>query len=290
MSDQVTKSEQPVSPATGQIDRYAVFGNPIGHSKSPQIHAMFAEQTSQPMSYEAVLAPKDGFATAVAEFMANGGRGANVTVPFKEEAFALCDELSDDARVAGAVNTLIKLDDGRLRGDNTDGLGLVGDLLRHDVGLKGRRILLVGAGGAARGALLPLIRAGAQLSLCNRTRAKAETLANLIPGADIQVVNGESIDTAFDVIINSTSASLSGELPALSTHAINSRTVCYDMMYAAAPTPFNLWAKQQGAAACIDGLGMLVGQAAESFYLWRAVRPDSKRVLMTLRQSLLLGN
>lgn len=250
---------------------------------------MFARETGQVLSYEAILAPLEGFGGTVADFMAAGGKGANVTVPFKEQAFALCDELSDDARIAGAVNTLIKLPDGRLRGDNTDGMGLVADLIRHGVELSGKRVLLVGAGGAARGALLPLIRAGAKLTITNRTLNKANALAALCPEANIEVVEGNKIRSAFDVIINSTSASLSGDLPALAASAVDSKTQCYDMMYSAKPTVFNEWAQSLGAKMCIDGLGMLVSQAAESFYLWRRVRPNTAPVLQTLRQSLISG-
>ncbi|CAM3030241.1 shikimate dehydrogenase [Shewanella amazonensis] len=270
-------------------DRFAVFGNPISHSKSPQIHAMFAKETGQTLTYEAILAPLDGFAEAVTAFMAAGGCGANVTVPFKEQAFTLCDELSDDARIAGAVNTLIKLPDGRLRGDNTDGMGLVADLIRHGVELNNKRVLLVGAGGAARGALLPLVRAGAKLTISNRTLSKAEALAALCPKVNVEVISGSHIRSPFDVIINSTSASLSGDLPVIAANAIDNQTVCYDMMYGAKPTVFNEWARSLGAKICIDGLGMLVGQAAESFYLWRRVRPNAAPVLQTLRQSLISG-
>jgi shikimate dehydrogenase len=279
----------PIADLLSMTDRYAVFGNPISHSKSPQIHAMFAKETGQTLSYEAILAPLDGFAEAVTTFMATGGRGANVTVPFKEQAFALSDELSDDARIAGAVNTLIKLPDGRLRGDNTDGMGLVADLIRHGVELNAKRVLLVGAGGAARGALLPLIRAGARLTISNRTLSKAEALAALCSEVNIEVVEGNNIRCPFDVIINSTSASLNGDLPALNASAIDNQTVCYDMMYGANATVFNEWAHSLGAKDCIDGLGMLVGQAAESFYLWRKVRPNTAPVLQTLRQSLISG-
>ncbi|QSX37320.1 shikimate dehydrogenase [Shewanella sedimentimangrovi] len=270
-------------------DKYAVFGNPIAHSKSPQIHAAFAQQTGEEISYQAILAPKDGFKDCLAGFIAAGGQGANVTLPFKEQAFALCDDLSDDARLAGAVNTLVVGADGRLQGENTDGLGLVADLRRQQVDLQGARVLLLGAGGAARGALGPLLRAGAHISISNRTHAKALELAALFSGSPIVAVDAMATTRAFDLVINSTSASLQGAVPALAPAAIGPATVCYDMMYGSGCTSFNSWAKQQGAAKVIDGLGMLVGQAAESFELWRGVRPEVEPVLALLRQQLNQG-
>jgi len=267
-------------------DSYAVFGNPIAHSKSPQIHSAFARQTGEDISYRAILAPLDGFSASLADFIAAGGKGANVTLPFKEQAFALCDDLSDDARLAGAVNTLVIGADGRLRGENTDGLGLVADLRRHQVDLQGARVLLLGAGGAARGALGPLLRAGAHICISNRTHAKAVELAALFPDAPIRAVDAMTETQAFDLIINSTSASLQQSLPALAPAAIGPATVCYDMMYGGANTSFNAWAIKQGAAKVIDGLGMLVGQAAESFQMWRGVKPEVESVLAQLRQAL----
>lgn len=271
------------------MQKYAVFGNPIAHSQSPFIHGLFAEQTGLQLTYEALLAPLDDFASSLQAFFADGGCGCNVTVPFKEQAFALADELSERARRAGAVNTLIKLDDGRIRGDNTDGAGLVNDLLQNDVPLAGRRILLVGAGGAARGVLEPLLtQKPAELAIANRTVEKAEQLAGEFADLGPVVCCGfDWIDTPVDLIINATSASLHGELPPLAPTLIRpGHTVCYDMMYGKDTTAFNRWAQEQGAMQTLDGLGMLVGQAAESFYLWTGQRPDTTPVMQALRDRL----
>lgn len=270
------------------MDRYGVFGNPIGHSKSPQIHRLFAEQTGQTLSYEPLLAPLDDFPGYARTFFEQG-LGANVTVPFKEQAFRLADQLSERAQRAGAVNTLKKLEDGRLLGDNTDGIGLVRDLLDNaGVTLQGKRILLLGAGGAVRGVLEPLLaQRPVALVISNRTLAKAEQLAGEF--AELGPVSAsafEELRGPFEVIINGTSASLGGELPPLSDDLIEPGvTLCYDMMYGAKPTPFCQWAAGRGAATR-DGLGMLVEQAAAAFELWRGVRPDSGPVLTQLRSQL----
>ncbi|SEK21099.1 shikimate dehydrogenase [Atopomonas hussainii] len=272
------------------LDQYGVFGNPIGHSKSPLIHRLFAEQTGQTMSYEALLAPLDGFADFARDFFARGGRGANVTVPFKEQAFALVNQLSERAERAGAVNTLCRHADGKLLGDNTDGVGLVRDLtVNAGWSLADQRILLLGAGGAVRGVLQPLLaHKPRELVIANRTLSKAETLAQHF--ADLGPVLASEfawLQQPFDLIINGTSASLAGELPPLPAAVIKpGHTRCYDMMYSAEPTAFNRWASDLGAAACMDGLGMLVEQAAEAFLLWRGVRPDSAPVLAELRAQL----
>lgn len=268
------------------MDRYAVVGNPIAHSKSPLIHRMFAEQTGEQLSYEALLAPLDDFAGTVRRFLRDG-LGVNVTVPFKEQAWELADSRTPAAELAGAVNTLKRLEDGRLLGDNTDGKGLVRDI-QHNAGfdLVGKRILLVGAGGAARGVIQPLLEAGpAQLCVVNRTVEKAEQLAMLFrEQGPISAAGFDWIEESVDLIINATSASLGGQLPPLSPNLISpGHTWCYDMMYASDATVFNRWAAQQGAARCIDGLGMLVEQAAEAFLLWRGVRPDTAPVLAALR-------
>lgn len=267
-------------------DNYVVMGNPIAHSKSPDIHRAFAAQTQQALTYQTLLVPLEDFAnTAKQFFAAPDAKGANVTVPFKEQAFALCDELSERAQLAGAVNTLIKLADGRLRGDNTDGLGLVSDLQSH-VDLQHVKVLLLGAGGAAKGCLLPLLDAGvASITIFNRTFAKAQQLATVAPS---KCTACESADLAqgYDVVINSTSASLHGQLPQVPSHIIAAHTVCYDMMYGKEMTAFNQWAQAQGARQVIDGLGMLVGQAAHSFNLWRGVLPAVAPVLQQLRQQL----
>lgn len=271
------------------MDRYGVFGNPIGHSKSPLIHRLFAEQTGQQLSYEALLAPPDGFTAFARDFFANG-RGGNVTVPFKEQAYQLADSLTPRAQRAGAVNTLSKQDDGGLLGDNTDGAGLVRDLtVNAGVSLQGKRILLLGAGGAARGVVAPILAENPQaLVIANRTVEKAEQLAKLFADLGPVVAAGfDWLEAPVDLIINATSASLAGELPPISPSLIQAdHTVCYDMMYGKGLTAFNQWASEQGAARTLDGLGMLVEQAAEAFFLWRGVRPDSAVVLAELRQQL----
>jgi shikimate dehydrogenase len=262
-------------------DRYAVFGHPIAHSKSPLIHAAFARQTGQDMAYEAILAPLDGLAASVAAFVAAGGRGANVTVPFKEEAFRLARRLSARAERAGAVNTL-SFAGGDIVGDNTDGAGLVADLTRNlKQTLAGRRILLLGAGGAARGVIAPLLdQQPAGLVIANRTHSRAEELAALF-GHDIRATTFEALETPFDLVINATAASLAGELPPLSPRLFTANTLAYDMMYGR-DTPFLAFARAHGAATA-DGLGMLVEQAAEAFHLWRGVRPDTAPVIASLR-------
>jgi shikimate dehydrogenase len=270
------------------MDRYGVFGNPIGHSKSPQIHRLFAQQTGQSLSYEPLLAPLEDFPGFAREFFEHG-LGANVTVPFKEQAFRLAEQLTERAQRAGAVNTLKKLEDGTLLGDNTDGIGLVRDLLDNaDIGLQGKRILLLGAGGAVRGVLEPLLaQRPSALVIANRTLIKAEQLADEF--AELGPVTAaafEQLDGPFDLIINGTSASLGGELPPLAEGLISpGATFCYDMMYGAAPTAFCHWAAALGATTR-DGLGMLVEQAAAAFELWRGVQPESAQVLSELRRQL----
>ncbi|NAX45883.1 shikimate dehydrogenase [Photobacterium halotolerans] len=271
-------------------DKYVVFGNPIAQSKSPLIHTLFARQTAQDMVYEARLAPVAGFQAAADQFFSAGGRGCNITVPFKEQAFTYATQLTERAQLAGAVNTLKKLDDGGILGDNTDGEGLVQDLLRNQVAIQGKRILLIGAGGAARGVILPLLaQAPANLVITNRTFTKAEELAAVF--AAYGEVAGMALDDLadaqhFDVIINSTSASLSQSLPGIPASLIHPEVVCYDMVYGQEQTTFNQWAETLGARQVIDGLGMLVGQAAESFMLWRGMRPGTEQVLRELRRTL----
>ncbi|MDW5376499.1 shikimate dehydrogenase [Halomonas sp. HP20-15] len=270
-------------------DRYCVFGHPVGHSKSPQIHAAFAEQTGEALSYQAIEAPVDDFAGAWRAFAAAGGRGANVTVPFKEDAWRLADVLSPRAQRAGAVNTLLLDEAGRLHGDTTDGVGLVGDLVAHAAPLKEARILVLGAGGAVRGVLEPLLAAGpAQLVIANRTASKARELAGdfaelgPIEGGGFEMLADEE---RFDLVINGTSASLAGDLPPLPDALFAADGLAYDMMYGVEPTVFLRWAAERGART-VDGLGMLIEQAAESFYLWRGVRPDTAAVRERLRRSL----
>ncbi len=269
-------------------DRYAVIGNPIEHSKSPQVHALFAQQTGQAMHYERLLAPIDSFAESVHEFIAQGGRGANVTVPFKLEAFALAQELTPRAQAAGAVNTLSFSADG-IKGDNTDGIGLVRDItLNAGVPLRNRSVLLLGAGGAARGVILPLMEENiAGLVIANRTQPRAMELAQQFSYSDVPVSSAafEQLDQCFDVIINATSASLDSALPPLPDGVFGPETLAYDMMYGAQPTIFMQHAAQRGAVVR-DGLGMLIEQAAESFFIWRGVRPETAPVYQWLRGQL----
>ncbi|GAB6044149.1 shikimate dehydrogenase [Endothiovibrio diazotrophicus] len=270
-------------------DRYAVMGNPIAHSKSPAIHARFAAQTAQDLEYRAILVEEGGFPAAVAAFRAEGGRGLNVTVPFKQQAWTAAERRSPRAERAGAVNTLRFDDDGTLYGDNTDGIGLVRDLTHnHGVALEGRRVLILGAGGAVRGVLQPILEhRPAQLVVANRTAVRAEELARLF--ADAGEVAGGGFDLAaepFDVVINGTAASLQGEVPPIASALLARGCFCYDMMYAAEPTAFLRWAMGHGVVRAVDGLGMLVEQAAESFHLWRGVRPDTAPVIEALREAM----
>lgn len=276
-------------------ERYAVIGNPVDHSRSPEIHAAFARATGQSIEYGRLLAPLDGFTETVQNFRREGGRGANVTVPFKEESWRLVERsgmLSERARVAQAVNTL-RFDASGLFGDNTDGAGLVADLkINLATPLTGRRILLLGAGGAARGVLHPLLaQRPAGLVLANRTLEKARDLvAAAAPVvADAIDVRASAFDDlrgeTFDVIVNATSASLAGEAPRLPSGIFAPGALAYDMMYSSADTAFMAWARAQGATRIRDGLGMLVEQAAESFLVWRGVRPDTASVLATLRNA-----
>lgn len=267
-------------------DHYAVFGNPIAHSKSPLIHRLFAEDTGQDLHYEAVLAPIEGFAQCVRQFFIHG-QGANVTLPFKEEAYRLAETLTERAQHAKAVNTLKRLENGQILGDNTDGAGLIRDLT-HGAGLNlnGLRLLVLGAGGAVRGVLGPLLALKPSvLVLANRTEAKAAQLAQDFKAwGAIQACPFSELQQPFDVIINGTSASLSGTHPPIAAACIQKgHTHCYDMMYGPTPTAFNQWAAQHGAHTQ-DGLGMLVEQAAEAFFLWRGVQPDTARVQAELRR------
>lgn len=266
------------------VDRYCVIGNPVAHSKSPQIHAAFARDTHADLAYEQCLAPLDGFAATVRGLVAQGYRGANVTVPFKLEAVHLCDVLSERASAAGAVNTL-SFRDGRIEGDNTDGAGLVADIVRNaGVPLEGKRVLLLGAGGAARGVLLPLLaERPRELVIANRTRATADALAERFRDAGTVRASGfEELEGAFDVVINATSASLSASLPPVPPQAFCTGTLALDMMYGKQPTVFMEFAATHGARVR-DGLGMLVEQAAEAFYVWRGVRPATQGILQQLR-------
>lgn len=277
-----------------QKQLYAVIGNPIAHSKSPRIHGLFAEQTGEPVSYQALLAPVDDFTSSVDTFRAQGGCGMNVTVPFKQDAWAYANQHSDRAKTAGAVNTLIFQPDGLCVGDNTDGVGLVNDLVNnHHLQLNGSRILLLGAGGAVRGVLQPLLDTGpAELLIANRTAQRAVDLAasfsatGPVAGCGLDQLSEQAGSNGFDLVINGTSASLQGKLPPLPDNLLADNATVYDMMYSAEPTAFVVWGNEHGAAQSLDGLGMLVEQAAESFYLWRGVRPDTQAVIATLRKEM----
>lgn len=269
-------------------DRYAVMGNPVSHSLSPLIHAEFARQTGQRLEYTAIQVDEGGFKQAVSNFQAHGGLGLNITVPFKQEAWQLATEHSAEARRAAAVNTLMFRADGVVYGHNTDGLGLVRDLLdNHDIRLARQRLLIMGAGGAVRGILMPLLNQQPHsITIANRTVDKAQELAHdfsdsgTIDGCGYAALTGRQ----FDIIINGTAASMHGELPPLPDHIFPAGACCYDMMYGPEPTVFLQWAEAQGAAHCLDGLGMLVEQAALSFECWRGIRPDTAPVIALLRQ------
>jgi shikimate dehydrogenase len=268
-------------------DRYAVIGNPVGHSRSPWIHAKFADQTGEAIEYGSILAPEGGFAAAVAAFRTSGGKGANVTLPFKEDAYALADDLSARARAARAVNTLLFSNSG-IRGDNTDGCGFTRDLtLNCGFRIQGRRVLLLGAGGAARGVLLPLIEEQpAALVVANRNIDKAHQLAGLLPrsrdGAISVCGYDELRGESFDLVVNATSAGLANAALPLPPHLFSPGSLAYEMVYGR-ETLFMRQARADGAERISDGAGMLVEQAAESFFLWRGVRPQTAPILAELR-------
>ncbi|MDX1537422.1 shikimate dehydrogenase [Arsukibacterium sp.] len=267
------------------MDRYAVFGNPIGQSKSPFIHSQFALQCNQPMQYDAILAPVEGFADSWADFVASGGKGGNVTVPFKEQAFQLAEILSARAQQAGAVNTLYINNDGQLCGDNTDGIGLVADLTRLGVNLAGCTVLLLGAGGASRGAIGPLLDAGVtQLVLANRTLSKAQTIAATFDSRVLACGYTDIPVQAYPLIINATSAGLAGGRPVIDPNYLKDCQLAYDMVYGSRPTAFMQWAEQYGVVQQADGLGMLLAQAAAAFRLWRGITPDINPVMALLKQ------
>lgn len=274
-------------------DRYAVIGNPIAHSRSPAIHAMFAEATGEDIVYERLLAPVDGFAAAVLRFRDEGGRGLNVTLPFKLDAFALATERSARAEAAGAVN-LLAFEGDRIRGDNTDGAGLVTDIeSRLGLSLSGRSVMILGAGGAARGALRPLLDAGTvRVAITNRSADKALALAGAIGDARVVAGGYDEIGAMldgggpFDLLVNATSAGLSGEGLPVPGALFAAARLAYDMVYSADPTPFMAQATAGGCPEVSDGLGMLVEQAAESFLIWRGVRPETAPVYRTLRNAL----
>lgn len=267
-------------------DQYAVMGNPIAHSKSPFIHSQFSRQTTQSLEYKALLVAVDAFESAVQTFVKNNGKGLNITVPFKQDAWQLVDERSVSAEKAGAVNTIIVQPSGLLKGENTDGIGLVTDLKNNlGVELKNKKILVLGAGGAVRGVLGPILsEQPASVVVVNRTASKAVELESLF--SDDGCIKGlgyESLnDETFDVVINGTAASLGGDVPPIKPSAVKN-AFCYDMMYSKTDTVFMAWAKENGAQQVSDGLGMLIEQAAESFYLWRGVRPETSTVMQQVR-------
>ena len=266
-------------------DQYAVIGHPIAHSKSPLIHQMFAEQTGQDIRYTAIESALDGFAATIERLRKAGYKGCNVTVPFKFEAFQLATQLSERAQAAQAVNTL-SFDGNMIFGDNTDGAGLVRDI-EHNFGIKlhNKHVLLMGAGGAAYGVAKPLLQAGARLTLENRTKEKAELLAaRLSTNNQVSAVAGYRDNTPVDLIVNATSSGLSDQMPLLPPLIFAPYTLAYDRMYGR-ETPFMTFARRQGAQVA-DGLGMLVEQAAEAFYIWRGIRPDTTPVIAALRSAL----
>lgn len=267
-------------------DHYAVMGNPISHSLSPTIHALFAKQTHQVLEYCAILVKPGQFREAVSLFQQQGGKGLNITLPFKEEAWTLATSLSQRAKQAKAVNTLCFTDDNQIIGDNTDGVGLCRDLEQNlAVSLRNKIILIIGAGGAARGIIGPLLECGPQqIIIANRTKSKAELLASefsfekSIEAKSFEALSGQSVD----IIINAASTTLHGICPDLPPDLSVKNGVCYDLAYGKNPNPFLLWGNQHGAKLLVDGIGMLVEQAAESFYLWRGVRPQTKPILQKI--------
>ncbi len=272
------------------IDRYAVFGNPIAHSKSPDIHRQFAEQSKQRLSYTAEHIELDAFEKSVRDFPKQNGKGLNITVPFKQQAWSIADQLSEQAERAGAVNTLIFSEQGTITGDTTDGIGLVRDLVEnHKIEISNKRVLIIGAGGAVRGVIEPMLQQSPSILLiANRTTEKAIQLEKDF--SDLGNIKGCGLDQlnsdCFDIVINGTSASLQGDLPPLPDTLFCDNACAYDMMYSADPTVFMDWSKQRGAKHVFDGLGMLVEQAAKSFQLWRNVKPDTAPVIKNLRASL----
>lgn len=270
-------------------DQYAVVGNPIAHSKSPVIHHAFAEQTDQTLDYSAIELSIDNFESELRELQRQGYKGVNVTVPFKQAAWKICDERSPRAEDAGAVNTLVFDSDSKISGDNTDGAGLTHDLVNnHSVLIKRRKILILGAGGAVRGVLTPLLLLDpTSVTIANRTVSKAQNLADAFrPIGGVKSCGYDDLSNEkFDLIINGTSAGLNQEVPPIPYEVLDINSVCYDMMYnTSAPTAFVEWARSHGASRAIDGLGMLVEQAAESFYVWRGVHPETADVIQSLRQ------
>jgi len=268
--------------ADPSVDNYCVMGNPVAHSKSPQIHTAFAEQTRQNIFYQAIQVDDGKFKEAIKEFQVQGGKGLNITLPFKGEAWEISENRSSRAERALAVNT-ISFDDGKIVADNTDGIGLIRDLtINHDISIKDKDILILGAGGAVKGILDPLFdEQPGKLVIANRTVSRAEKLADIFSDrGDISACGFDELaGSSFDIVINGTSASLQGAVPPLPENLLNDNVCCYDMMYSMSDTPFVTWARAHGATNAFDGLGMLVEQAAESFFIWRGVRPETGSVI-----------
>ncbi|WP_321325193.1 shikimate dehydrogenase [Thiomicrorhabdus sp.] len=274
-------------------DKYAVVGNPIAHSKSPLIHRLFAEQTEQDLVYEAILIDSEEttFEWAIADLKNRGYKGINITVPFKLDAFEYADQLSQRAQTAHAVNTFDFKSDGLTLGDNTDGIGLVNDIEINGLcSFKDKKVLILGAGGAVQGILEPLLaKSPGLVHIANRTAKRAQVLAERFNSSVPITASGweEIPETPFDIIINGTSASLEGKLPPISNKVIGADSLVYDMMYGAKPTVFMDWAQHaQPSCKTMDGLGMLVGQAAEAFYIWRGVRPETASVIKEVRETI----
>ena len=269
-------------------DNYCVMGNPVSHSLSPVIHTLFAEQTGEPVHYQAIQVDIGDFENTLDRFRLAGGKGLNITLPFKPDAYRCADELTDRARMAGAVNTVRFDADGRVCGDNTDGIGLVTDItVNHAVSINGRRILILGAGGAVQGILGPVLEQQPDsLVIANRTVSKAKALVELFPvTAGLQACGFDQLaGQSFDIVLNATSASLQSDVPPLPDSIFNKGALSYDLMYSSQPTVFQEWSEAHGAAISLDGLGMLVEQAAEAFYIWRGVRPETRPVIEALRQ------
>jgi len=269
------------------MDNYGVVGNPIKHSKSPEIHQLFAKQVEHDILYHRIPATDENFTSVLEEFFKKGGKGLNITLPFKEKAFRFADSCTDNAQSCHSVNTLTFSEDGRAHGDNTDGIGLINDLKNNDILLENKEVLILGAGGATRGIVPVLFKNGVgSITLYNRTAEKAELLQEeFMPFGEIQSLSSDDLTGGFGLVINATSASLDGVIPDIPDNVV-SNAVCYDLAYSYGETSFLNWAKKNGSAKNLQGLGMLVEQAAESFYIWRGVRPRTSEVVDKLRSEL----
>ena len=269
------------------MDVYGVVGNPINHSKSPKIHLLFGQQVGHDIYYQKIPATDENFISTIETFFTEGGKGLNITIPFKEKAFHLADSLSNNAQSCGSVNTFAFSEDGRIHGESTDGIGLIKDLENNQISLENTRILILGAGGATRGIVPALFSSSVRsIVLCNRTMEKAELLQEeFLPYGETIYQASEELSGSFDLIINATSASLSGEIPDMPDTIIPG-SVCYDLAYTYGETPFQKWTKQNNSEKSLQGWGMLVEQAAESFYIWRGVRPKTEEIIQKLQAEL----